>query len=243
MSAETEIYAFSSKLNQNLKFDLPWIHPNWGTVSITVKEIYYDNHIENIENGFKIQFLYVEHDDKIVEHEIKIEAGSYNLNEIFDIIEVNLQTANVLDVFFYLNKHTGRIEIVNNSKYIIEFSNIAQRFFKLEKYWILPEQMIKSNDMFEIIKSKKLYLVMKGLRTGIHSNLNFKGDEYEIIYKCMLDDNFRQRKVEIVTEPKKFYFSNFKLTDVEFKIIDEFGVEINIQNIDILFYFETTYIQ
>lgn len=230
-----ETFVVLSKFNKNIRFTLPWFNPKIKTLCVGLKEISFDNFIENVEENLLIEIYNKNKKDS----EIVIEKGSYDLEEILDLIKIKLDALKIVNLHFNFNKHNGKFDVDNKTKsYSLKLSPFSQQFLKLPEY-IEAGKRVKSYEIFEIMKTKSLYVRIDGLIYGIRSNVNIRGNG-EIIHVTALSNNYGQTKIEHVTNTPIFYhFTNKYLKDIELSITDEYGVEVNIQNIRILLYFNT----
>lgn len=237
----TETYIVVSKLNKDIKFLLPWSNSHMATLAVGLKEIIFDNFIPNVEEDIIITISEIKKNTKEnVIINIFIPKGSYEIEEILDLINLNLDNAKIKDIKFGFNKHDGKFYLENKSKFTVTFNKIGKYFFKLQ-HQVQPSEIVKSFEKFEILKSRSLYVRVKGLRNGIYSNITtMQSRQSEIIHVSTVTNNYGQTKVEHITnDPIFYYFHNFKLNEVEIIITDEFGNEVDIQNIRLILYFKT----
>lgn len=242
MSPYLKQFDFISKENKNLEFYLPWANPQSKTQSIQLREISYDNYNQNVLKGFTLQFLkFNENKQKNeVEVEFTIEAGSYELDRLLEIIKYKLVFRGLEDIKIEYEEDEDLFLITNKSKFIMSLSSIASEFFKVDRKWIFPDESIESYKEFESMRTKYLYILVKNLKTKIHSNANLNHKGYGIIYSGPILNKYGETSHIIQTNTDvDFFLLNKKfLEKIEFKIVNEHGTEVNIKNIRILFRFE-----
>lgn len=229
-------FLFSSKKNENLQFKFPSSLLNIIPKSIAIKDFSYDNCITNID-GFTIYFFDYEDSKESFKDAIHIPYGLYDRDDILHLINTNLMNSKLYGITFSLNKHNSKIEINNESKYIIEFDEPLKKFLKMKNIRVYPNQKLESYDKIEIMNPKHIYIIMKNIKYGIATNLNINQD-YQIIHTSSLNKVFGKRIKIKEIELMKFEILCPILFAFDFKIVDENGIEINLENINILFSFE-----
>lgn len=232
-----EHYIITSSENKEILFNLPWSSTTVGTESISLKEFTYDNCIENVEENLKIGF----YEGKKEKYSIDIEKGSYELTTILDLINVKLDQLKFKDFIFLFNYHNGKFDVTNNSKkYDIVLSEYTSNYFRLPNV-IQMGKRFKSHKMFELMNIKSLFIRVKDLRNGIHTNELIKGNG-QIIFESTITSDYGQTKVHQINtnNPDVYYFHNNRINEVVINITDKFGRHVNIQNIKLKLVFSTT---
>lgn len=236
-----ETYFVSSSENETIKINLPWANVSTRTTSLGLKEFSFDNFIENVGPDFTIKIIepHNKKEDKVL-LSFDIESGHYELEEILTMIAMKLDEKYKKSIRFMFNKATSKMYVENTTSYIISLSETASSFFNLPKE-IGPKTMIKSSKVLNLTKSNTLFIRVKYVNNGIHSNQNISGSNNgSIIHTCAITNAYGQNKIDHVVNMPVFYdFTSEKIQTVEINITDEFGTMVNIQNIRILMYFNT----
>lgn len=230
-----KIFIVTSKTNTPIIRTIPWASSKLETRTLGVKEFVYYNFIENIEDTLKITIK----NNENIKCEIKIEKGTYDLDYILAFIKISLKKYKTKSITFTFNKSTGKIEISNDSTYVINLNTIACKFFNLPAF-ILPHSFIKSYKTFNICESNSIYVRIKHLKNGMYSDVetNHYG---EIVFQSTLRGHPREKIIDLVTceKPIQYEFFNKNIETLEIHITDENGKYVNLQNIKIVFYFKT----
>lgn len=226
-----KIYIVTSQENQKIKRDIPWSSSRLHTKAVGVKEFVYDNFIENIEDDLIIK---IQKKDLSIVHEIIIEKGNYELDEVLGIIRVSLEAKDLKNIKIYFNKSNWKIYVLNDSKYIINGNKIFREFFNLPEQ-IDPFSKIKSKKVFDILKTKSIYIKIKNLKNAIYLDNNDMG---EVIFSSTLRSKPGIQTIDYVhNSPPMYEFFNPTLNQLEISITDENNKIVNLQNIKIMFHF------